>query len=841
MTDWVQGPKEPEGPENAAVDERPYVHELEEYLARYRRDLAAERARRRRQIAVAFGREQELTAKIQSLEKEGAEAREREQQLSQRVAQLTSELDAAHAAIQTTRDEVRAWKQAHDAAQEGIRYLQQELTRWSTSKWGRMASLYWRARARLGRLMGSSKVPKPASTAGDGDVVKADITTESGHARGGSSAMMAPKRQITVPEGFLRAAAGRDDIVVLSIIDWEFRFQRPQQLAVQFGRHGHRVFYLSTSKFLKPKDRPARLELKDTNVAELVVRSRQPLNIYSGSLSADDLDVLQTSFESLAAEMGMGDTTLMVQIPFWEPLARRLHERLGWRVVYDCMDEWTNFPGFGEDVLNLEDTLAREAELTVVSGETLVGKFEGKSRHVLLAKNAVDVQHYHTFYKENELLAGLDHPIIGYFGALAAWADVPLLEKIVDTFPHAQIVLAGGVFDIDLENLRKRPNVHLLGQRPYEEMPQLLWHFDVCMIPFQINDITHATNPVKLYEYFYSGKPVVAPALHELEPFREECYLAESHEAFLDGLDRALKEPEDDPRRERRRRVAADNDWSERYRAIHRELIEAQPRVSIVIVTYGGLEHTRRCLASLEQETWPQLEIIVVDNYSPDGSAEYLQTYAAEHARVNVIFNQENRGFAAANNQGLQRATGDILVLLNNDTIVPPGLVGRLVRHLENDRELGLLCPTTNFCGNEARVEPWYDDPADIPRYASWRAVTFAGQTFDLSVAAMYCVAMRRDVFEAVGPLDEQFGLGMFEDDDYSLRVRQAGFRVAYAEDAYVHHVGQAAFGQLAPEEYQRIWEQNQAYFEKKWGRPWQPHTPRPGVRAVSSRVGTQS
>ena len=101
------------------------------------------------------------------------------------------------------------------------------------------------------------------------------------------------------------------------------------------------------------------------------------------------------------------------------------------------------------------------------------------------------------------------------------------------------------------------------------------------------------------------------------------------------------------------------------------------------------------------------------------------------------------------------------------------------------------------------------------------------GQVFDIRVAAMYCVAVRRDVFEKVGPLDERFGIGMFEDDDYSHRMRLAGYRVVCAEDAYVHHVGQASFKKLSPAEYKAIWDRNQRYYEEKWGMAWQPHTTR--------------
>jgi len=90
---------------------------------------------------------------------------------------------------------------------------------------------------------------------------------------------------------------------------------------------------------------------------------------------------------------------------------------------------------------------------------------------------------------------------------------------------------------------------------------------------------------------------------------------------------------------------------------------------------------------------------------------------------------------------------------------------------------------------------------------------------------AMFCVAMRRGVFEEVGELDEQFGVGMFEDDDYSIRVKQKGYRVICAADVFVHHFGQAAFGKLIRTgQYDRIFDENREKFERKWNIKWAPH-----------------
>jgi GT2 family glycosyltransferase len=219
-------------------------------------------------------------------------------------------------------------------------------------------------------------------------------------------------------------------------------------------------------------------------------------------------------------------------------------------------------------------------------------------------------------------------------------------------------------------------------------------------------------------------------------------------------------------------------------------------------------------------------EVIVVDNGSTDGTPEYLRTFAAEHPNVKIILNARNRGFAAANNQGLHEATGQYLVLLNNDTVVPNGWLPKLVRHLRND-ELGLIVTVTNFSGNESRIEVPYTDLSEMEEFAARYTAEHEGKLFDIRVAAMYCVAMRRDVYEKVGGLDEDFTIGMFEDDDYSHRVRLAGYRVVCAEDAFVHHFGQASFKKLSAGEYQAVWDHNQAIFEKKWGVRWQPHTTR--------------
>lgn len=250
----------------------------------------------------------------------------------------------------------------------------------------------------------------------------------------------------------------------------------------------------------------------------------------------------------------------------------------------------------------------------------------------------------------------------------------------------------------------------------------------------------------------------------------------------------------------------------------------AKAAVSVVVVTFDNLAVTRLCLESVLLNSDEDVEIVVVDNSSDPETRQYVSVLAARNVEVRLVQNGENRGFAAAANQGLQTAVGDILVLLNNDVVVPPGWLQPLVAPLD-DGSTGLVGPVTNRCGNAAQVEGGYRTYEEMVRYAAARRTRCAAARFDIPVAEMFCVAFRRPVFEVVGPLDERFGQGLFEDDDYSRRVRQAGLRVICAEDAFVHHFGEASLGTLAAAGlYGELFERNRRQYEEKWGVVWEPH-----------------
>jgi GT2 family glycosyltransferase len=253
---------------------------------------------------------------------------------------------------------------------------------------------------------------------------------------------------------------------------------------------------------------------------------------------------------------------------------------------------------------------------------------------------------------------------------------------------------------------------------------------------------------------------------------------------------------------------------------------------SIVVVTHNGLTFSRLCLETvLANSEGHDFELIVVDNGSDDGTRAYLSKLADGDARVRVLINGRNMGFAPACNQGLGLALGEHLVLLNNDTMVAPGWLSGLLPHLRNPG-VGLVGPVTNRIGNEAEVETDYRTWGEFLEFSRRRSSERAGEWLEVRTPAMFCLAMRRQTYQHLGPLDERYEVGLLEDDDYAERAREAGYQQRCVEDTVVHHFGEASFGKLvAGGEYTRILRANQQRYAEKWGRSWVPYARRPNPR----------
>lgn len=617
------------------------------------------------------------------------------------------------------------------------------------------------------------------------------------------------------------------DVLVFPVIDWHFRFQRPQQLAVELARQGHRVFYFKTDFTPAGVDRPYLFwEQPEPNVFSVQLNAGNPnLPICKSRGSDEEIACLQASLEALCRDCAITATLSFVDLPFWRRVALALPNNL---LVYDCMDHHAGFEDNDPEMLDEERHLIADADLVLTSSLGL-SQIIGRERETVLIRNACDVEHFSGPGGDIQRLS--DRPVVGYFGAIAHWYDIALLVKSARAWPDWQFVLIGSTYGCDTAEARTLPNVTFLNEMPYALLPRYLYGFDICIIPFLINELTLNTNPVKLYEYLVAGKPVVATAMPEVMAVEPGlAHVGTDHDDFVAKLGVAMAERHDQALSRFRRAWACQQSWSHRIRQFEAAAATFHPRVSVIVLTYNNLELTKRCLASLvDYSHYPDLELVIVDNASTDGSPEWLAAWGRSHPAAKVILNQRNLGFSAGNNVGLAHATGDYLVLLNNDTLVTEGWVFDLLRHLRRDPSIGMIGPVTNNIGNEARVDIHYGDATEMHLRARDYTRGRRLVTFELRTLAFFCVMFSREVLERVGLLDEAFGIGMFEDDDYCNRVRAAGYRIVCADDVFIHHELSASLSQLGQERRQRLFEENKRIYENKWG-AWVPHRYRDAV-----------
>jgi len=607
------------------------------------------------------------------------------------------------------------------------------------------------------------------------------------------------------------------EVLCLPIIDWDFRFQRPQQLMSQFAAAGHRVFYVAQT--FREDSQPYLLQRKAENVYEVSLRGPR-CNVYRDALGSRGLKVLFDSLNVLRCREGLGATAVFVQVPFWWPLAKSLSEHFAWPVVYDCMDYHAGFSTNHPTMLAQEKALLAGARLVVVSSALLETEARRHNDNVLVLRNGC----------EHGPFAGIpskspgSRPVIGYYGAIADWFDCDLVANLAESRPEWHFVLVGSTYLADTSRLELLPNVELPGEQSYSEIPAWLARFDVAIMPFRRTTLTEATNPIKVYEVLASGKPLVAVPIPEVAAIAPLVRLATSAEDFEREISAALSE--NDPGIVRARRdFAARNTWRTRFQELAPAVAACFPRASLVVVTFNSLALTRACLGSILTRTeWPNLEIFVVDNASGDGTREFLEELGIERPDLRLILNDTNAGFAAANNQALREATGEYLALLNNDTVVARGWLAGLIRHLASNPEVGLVGPVTNWIGNEAQIPVGYGKVSEMPAWAAEHMRKNDEKLIPIRVLAMFCVAMKRETFELIGELDDRFGIGMFEDDDYALRIRRAGLELVCAEDVFVHHEGKAAFRGMEEHRYQCLFAENRRRFEDKWGIRWKPH-----------------
>lgn len=248
-------------------------------------------------------------------------------------------------------------------------------------------------------------------------------------------------------------------------------------------------------------------------------------------------------------------------------------------------------------------------------------------------------------------------------------------------------------------------------------------------------------------------------------------------------------------------------------------------KTSIIILSYNTYELTRLCIESIRRYTSPgSYEIIVIDNGSKDGSVAWLR----QQSGIQIILNEKNVGFPAGCNQGIKATSGTDILLLNSDTIVTPHWLEQLGIALYSSTKVGAVGCVTNHCSNGQQIDVSYESIQELQSFAKKYNHSNPAKWISRTTLVGFCFLFKREIYEKVGLLDEIFSPGNYEDDDYSLRILQAGYELLLCEDTFIHHFGSGSFTKSSTEDerkkkihkYSMLLERNSKLFFQKWQVP---------------------
>ena len=329
-----------------------------------------------------------------------------------------------------------------------------------------------------------------------------------------------------------RERASMQTIIVFSHLRWDFVYQRPQQLLSRLAQFYHVVFVE------EPVWHEGASELKLSTPAPNVTVCQPYTPVRARGFHDDQLAGLQSLLPQVTPA---DDTIVWFYTPMALPLLLQLHARL---VVYDCMDELAAFRNSPKQLLQRETALLARADLVFAGGPSLYNAKRARHSNAHCFASSVDVVHFEQALDRNNfhpLHLDIGHPRLGYYGVIDERFDPDLIAALADTHTHWQIVLVGPVLKIDPASLPQRQNIHYLGQQSYKALPHFLAGWDVCLLPFALNEATRFISPTKVLEYMAAELPIVSTAIADVAiPYGDVVAIAADTAGFIAACEAAL-------------------------------------------------------------------------------------------------------------------------------------------------------------------------------------------------------------------------------------------------------------------------------------------------------------
>lgn len=236
-------------------------------------------------------------------------------------------------------------------------------------------------------------------------------------------------------------------------------------------------------------------------------------------------------------------------------------------------------------------------------------------------------------------------------------------------------------------------------------------------------------------------------------------------------------------------------------------------RCDLIMAVWNEPDITLAAIKSIHEHSNFNYRLIIIDNASDAHTANMLRRLAEsrEYGEIQVIRNEQNRGWLKATNQGLEIADGNYVCLINNDIIAGPNWLKNCVSTLNRLPDVGIANPRGNERSENRVVQ-------DVSAYAQKLTESHRGQYTELDHGCGFCMVIKRELLQKLPTLDESYDGGHYEDDDYSRKAQRLGYRCIQCDDAFVLHLGSVSFRKI-PEERQRLISRNRTLYEQRWGK----------------------
>jgi UDP-galactopyranose mutase len=334
-----------------------------------------------------------------------------------------------------------------------------------------------------------------------------------------------------------KTPAADKSLICFSHLRWNFVFQRPQHLMSRFAKE-RRVIFWEEPEVALPDFEPSLGIRVCAETGVTVVTPSLPETMGEPERETTLRTLLD---EFLEAEQG--PLIRWYYTPMMLPFSRHIDAVA---TVYDCMDELANFKFAPAALLDLERELLNAADVVFTGGYSLYEAKKGRHPNVHPFPSSVDRRHFAQAREGDRSpadQAGVTTPRLGFYGVIDERMDLELIAAVADAHPEWSIMMVGPVVKIDPADLPRRPNIHYLGGKRYEELPVYLSGWDVALMPFAINESTRFISPTKTPEYLAGGRPVVSTPIKDVIRHYGEMdavFIAGTPQAFIAGCEQAL-------------------------------------------------------------------------------------------------------------------------------------------------------------------------------------------------------------------------------------------------------------------------------------------------------------